>query len=84
MFNEYVVPEPRGAVSGVVQKYIYLGQNSASLGSFWETMSSLFIINPTKLKEESLQSVRSTGHDIWSCDVNTHGSPTSSLSGQME
>jgi hypothetical protein len=34
---------------------------------------SLFIVNPTKTKDESLQSVHSTGHDIRSRNVNTHG-----------
>jgi hypothetical protein len=36
-------------------------------------MSSLFIIDPTKPKDDSLQSVRSTGHGIRSRDVDTHG-----------
>jgi hypothetical protein len=50
--------------------------NSAGLGSIWETTSSLFIVDPTKPKNKSLQSVcsvHSTGHDIRSGDVDTHG-----------
>jgi hypothetical protein len=38
----------------------------------WETTSSLFIVNPIQPKDESLQSVRSTGHEIRSRDVDTH------------
>jgi hypothetical protein len=34
------------------------------LGSIWETTPSVFIVAPTKPKDESFQSVRSTGHDI--------------------
>jgi hypothetical protein len=36
-------------------------------------MSSVFLVDPTKPKDESLQSVRSTGHIIRSRDVDTHG-----------
>jgi hypothetical protein len=36
-------------------------------------LSILFIVNPTKPKDNSLQPVNSTGHDIWRRDVNTHG-----------
>jgi hypothetical protein len=38
----------------------------------WETTSSVFIVDPTKLKDEGLQSVRSTGHDIRRRDMDTH------------
>jgi hypothetical protein len=44
---------------------------SAGLGSVWQTTSSLFIVDPTKPKDESLQSVCSTGLDIRSRDVDT-------------
>jgi hypothetical protein len=41
----------------------------AGLGSIWQTTSSVFIVDATKPKDESLQSVRSTRHDIRSRDV---------------
>jgi hypothetical protein len=57
-------------------------KNSAGLGSLWQTTSSVFIVDPTKPEDESLQSVRSTGHEIRSRDVDTHGTAGSQVQGR--
>jgi hypothetical protein len=77
LWLQHVLPEPIascGAVLEVVQKCVYLGQ-TLQLGrnNFEdETTLSIFIVDPTKPKDES-QLVRSTGHDIRKRDVDTHG-----------
>jgi hypothetical protein len=54
------------------------------LGSIWETTSSVFVVDPTKTKDESLQSVfiSFTGHDIRSRDVDTHGTAGPQVQGR--
>jgi hypothetical protein len=47
------------------------------------TTLSLFIVDPTKPKDESLQSVRSTGHDIRSRVVDTHGTAGPQVQGRL-
>lgn len=77
MTNEHVLPEPV-AVHRVIFDFVWadstvykkkfrgLGEqeNSVRFGSIWETLSGHFIVDATVPKHESLQSVRSTRHDI--------------------
>jgi hypothetical protein len=57
----------------MVLKSSTIGQNSGGPETGeknnWETTSSVFLVDPTKPKYESLQSVRSTGHVTYGAET---------------